>query len=102
VRTKYPSLSQLAIDIFSVPAMSSEAERVFSTAGFVLNSQRRRLKEGTSEALLCLNHWGNSNLISVGNHHNSELRGSGNAALDGEISPGIDASDDMWDEGSSD
>lgn len=102
VRTKYPSLSQLAIDIFSVPAMSSEAERVFSTAGFVLNSRRRRLKEGTSEALLCLNHWGNSNLVSVGNHHNSELRGSGNAALDGEISPGIDASDDMWDEGSSD
>jgi hypothetical protein len=102
VRTKYPSLSQLAIDIFSVPAMSSEAERAFSTAGFVLNSRRRRLKEGTSEALLCLNHWGNSNLVSVGHHHNNELRGSSNAALDGEISPGIDASDDMWDEGSSD
>jgi hypothetical protein len=41
VRTKYPSLSQLAIDIFSVPAMSSEAERVFSTAGFVLNVRVR-------------------------------------------------------------
>jgi hypothetical protein len=43
-----------------------------------------------------------SNLVSVGNHHNSELRGSGNAAIDGEVSPGIDASDEMWDEGSSD
>jgi hypothetical protein len=36
--------------------MSAEAERVFSSAGFVLNSRRRRLREETLEAMLCLTH----------------------------------------------
>jgi hypothetical protein len=82
--------------------MSSEPERVFSTAGFVLNSWWQCLKNGTSKTLLYLNHWGNSNLVSVSNHYNIKLRGLGNAALDGKISPGIDASDNMWNEESSD
>jgi hypothetical protein len=54
IKAKYPSLSRLAIDVLSVPAMSSEAERVFSATGFVLNSRRRQLKEVTSEALYAL------------------------------------------------
>ncbi|KAJ6436881.1 MFS multidrug transporter [Purpureocillium lavendulum] len=32
-RRQYPRLSRLAIDLFSVPAMSSEPERIFSLAG---------------------------------------------------------------------
>lgn len=36
VRAKYPSLSKFAIDVYSTPAMSSEAERAISTAGFTL------------------------------------------------------------------
>jgi hypothetical protein len=39
VRTKYSSLARMAIDILSIPAMSAEAERVFSSAGFILNSR---------------------------------------------------------------
>ena len=56
VRTKYPSLARMAIDMLSIPAMSAEAERVFSSAGFILNSRRRRLREETLEAMLCLTH----------------------------------------------
>jgi hypothetical protein len=85
-KAKYPSLSRLAIDVLSVPTMSSEAERVFSAAGFILNSRRRQLKEVTSEALLCLNHWGNSGLISVGNHKHHGLRGSETAEIDDPLS----------------
>jgi hypothetical protein len=32
-RRQYPRLSRMAIDLFSVPAMSSEPERIFSLAG---------------------------------------------------------------------
>jgi hypothetical protein len=56
VRAKYPSLARMAIDMLSIPAMSAEAERVFSSASFILNSRRRRLREETLEAMLCLTH----------------------------------------------
>jgi hypothetical protein len=56
IRAKYPSLARMAIDILSIPAMSAEAERDFSSVGFVLNSRRRRLREETLEAMLCLTH----------------------------------------------
>jgi hypothetical protein len=51
VQAKYPSLSRFAIDVYACPTMSSEAERVFSTAGYVVDSRRRRITEETSEAL---------------------------------------------------
>lgn len=82
VRAKYPSLSCMAIDILAIPAMSAEAERVFSSAGFILNSRRRRLKEETLEAMLCLSHWGNSGLVSVGNHQDDTVRGNQMAELE--------------------
>ena len=34
----YPRLSQMALDILAIPAMSSEVERVFSSAGMLLPS----------------------------------------------------------------
>ena len=38
---EYPTLSRMALDFFSVPAMSSECERVFSLAKLILTTQRR-------------------------------------------------------------
>ncbi|OBS15903.1 hypothetical protein FPOA_13318 [Fusarium poae] len=43
-RRQYPRLSRMAIDLFSVPAMSSEPERIFSLAGKMVTAQRGRLK----------------------------------------------------------
>jgi hypothetical protein len=103
VRSKYPSLSRFAIDVYSCPAMSAEAERAFSAAGGVAGGKRRRLNEETSEALLCLNHWGNSGLVSVGVHHSNELRGTEVAAFEPESSPHLDPKlSDMWCNESSD
>ncbi|KAM4067724.1 transposase-like protein [Hirsutella rhossiliensis] len=43
-RRQYPRLSRMAIDLFSIPAMSSEPERIFSLAGQMAAAQRGRLK----------------------------------------------------------
>jgi hypothetical protein len=40
VCTEYSSLARMAIDMLSIPAMSAEAERIFSSAGFILNSRQ--------------------------------------------------------------
>ena len=44
----------MAIDIHSIPAMSSEPERVFSGARHTLSDQRASLKSETIELLKCL------------------------------------------------
>ncbi|ENH75991.1 hypothetical protein FOC1_g10000975 [Fusarium oxysporum f. sp. cubense race 1] len=53
IRRQYPHLSRMAIDLFSVPAMSSEPERIFSLAGQMVTAQRGRLKADLSH-LACL------------------------------------------------
>ena len=44
----------MAINIFSIPAMSSEAERVFSEAKHKISDERSSLHIDTIEALECL------------------------------------------------
>lgn len=56
-RRTYPRLSQMAIDILSIPAMSAEAERVFSGARRQISWSRARLGAGTIEHMECLKHW---------------------------------------------
>ena len=47
----------MAIDIYSIPAMLSELERVFSGAKHTISDQRGRLKIETIELLECLKSW---------------------------------------------
>ena len=56
-RKQFPLLSRMAIDIHSIPAMSSEPERVFSGAKHTLSDQRASLKSKTIELLECLKSW---------------------------------------------
>ena len=42
-RSRWPKLSRMAIDVFSIPAMSAELERVFSIAGVMCSPRRSRL-----------------------------------------------------------
>lgn len=56
-RTRLPFLSKMAIDVFSIPAMSSEPERVFSGAKHTLTEQRMRCSIETIELLECLKSW---------------------------------------------
>lgn len=56
-RSRLPYSSRMAIDVFSIPAMSSEPERVFSGAKHTLNKQRIRCTVKTIELLECLKSW---------------------------------------------
>ena len=56
-RSRFPLLSKMAIDIYSIPAMSSEPERVFSGAKHTISDHRASLKSETIELLECLKSW---------------------------------------------
>ena len=53
----YPQLSIMALDILSIPAMSSEIERVFSSSGLLLTDRRNCLKSDIIEAAECMKSW---------------------------------------------
>jgi hypothetical protein len=61
--TSYPSLHRLAITIFSIPAMSAEAERVFSGARRTVSWDRSRLSAQIVEYTECLKHWIKNELL---------------------------------------
>jgi hypothetical protein len=55
--TEWPSLAAMAFDVLSIPLMSAECERVFSAAGYLINSRRSKMKEDIIEATTCLRAW---------------------------------------------
>lgn len=61
---EYPSLSQMAFDMFSIPAMSAECERIFSLAKLIITTQRHSMNEATLEAIMCLKNWWEDNTRS--------------------------------------
>lgn len=56
-RARFPLLSKMAIDIYSIPAMSSEPERVFSQAKRTISDHKASLKAETIELLECMKSW---------------------------------------------
>jgi hypothetical protein len=60
----WPGIRQQALDLLSIPAMSSELERVFSQAKLTITPQRNRLSDETVEVVELLRHWWVNNIIS--------------------------------------
>lgn len=56
-RQAYPSLSRMAIEILSIPAMSAEPERIFSGARRTISWSRFKLGAATIERSECLKSW---------------------------------------------
>jgi hypothetical protein len=56
-QTSFPILSRLALDILSIPAMSADPERLFSSTKLVLSDLRNRLGMDIVEAFECLKSW---------------------------------------------
>ena len=54
---EYPQLSQMAQDLLSIPAMSTECERVFSGGEDLIRDKRNRIGEDSVEANECLRAW---------------------------------------------
>ncbi|OBS15365.1 hypothetical protein FPOA_13805 [Fusarium poae] len=63
-KTQFPRLFNMAMDLLSIAAMSSENERVFSAAKLTISSQRNALHWVTVEALQCLRNWARTGAIS--------------------------------------
>lgn len=53
----WPELAAMALDIYSVPAMSDEPERIFSQTGHILAPRRRSLTSKSMEQLMCMKSW---------------------------------------------
>ena len=53
----YPNLQQFAIDVFTIPPMSAEPERLFSGGRRTVSWTRCRLSARTIEMLECVKHW---------------------------------------------
>jgi hypothetical protein len=60
----YPGLRQLQLDLLSIPAMSTELERVFSQAKLTITPTRNRLSDETIESVELLRHWWTGNVVS--------------------------------------
>jgi hypothetical protein len=62
-RWLYPTISLWALDTLSIPAMSAECERVFSSAKKLITPERNALADDTIEACECLKAWWDQGLI---------------------------------------
>lgn len=61
--SRYPILQRMALDLYSIPAMSSECERVFSQTKLILTDQRNRFGNDMLEAVECQRHWLKSGIL---------------------------------------
>jgi hypothetical protein len=57
LRVSYPRLSQLALDVLSIPASSSDCERMFSELGDLLEPRRLKMRADLVSALQCCRAW---------------------------------------------
>jgi hypothetical protein len=76
-------LARMALDMLSIPAMSSDCERVFSQAKLLITGQRHRLKPDIVEATQCLRAW-----LIIDRKKIGEWEGNGNWKVPHEISTG--------------
>ena len=53
----YPNLSKMALNLLSIPAMSAEPERLFSSCKITITDRRNKLSVKVIEALECLRSW---------------------------------------------
>jgi hypothetical protein len=59
----YPELRQQAFDVLSIPAMSAEIERVFSSAKLLIPPERNQISDQTIEVNELLRYWWTRGLI---------------------------------------
>ena len=58
-----PSLRQWAFDTLSIPAMSTEIERVFASSKRTITADRNSLSNESFEAIQCMKHWLDNKLV---------------------------------------
>jgi hypothetical protein len=64
IKHNYPRLSRMARDLFTIPAMSDEPERVFSSCGNMVTAQRGNLSAEAIEEAQCMKNWMRNGVIT--------------------------------------
>jgi hypothetical protein len=64
IKHSYPRLSRMARDLFTIPAMSDEPERVFSSCGNMVIPQRGNLSAEVIEEAQCVKNWMRRGIIT--------------------------------------
>ncbi|THY13776.1 hypothetical protein D6D02_04585 [Aureobasidium pullulans] len=64
IKHSYPRLSRMARDLFTIPAMSDEPERVFSSYGNMVTPQRGKLTGEAIEEAQCIKSWMRHGIIT--------------------------------------
>jgi hypothetical protein len=62
---RWTALKQQALDVLSIPAMSTACERLFSSAGDLVGMRRYSLHDDTMERLECLRQWLQNGLVRL-------------------------------------
>lgn len=62
---EYPRLSRMALDCLSAAAMSTECERLFSSAGEMVSAKRSHLESHTISMTQCVRSWVRAGLVSL-------------------------------------
>jgi hypothetical protein len=63
-RKVYPNLSKMVLDLLSIPAMSAEVERLFSSCKINITDRRNRIGINAVEAIEFLKSWLRENNIA--------------------------------------
>ena len=62
---QYPRLARMALDLLSIPAMSSDPERIFSLTGLLLTANRTQVESDTIGATMALRSWDKEGVIDM-------------------------------------
>ncbi len=64
-QSAYPNLAQMALDLFAIPAMSSECERAFSKASYTISARRSNLSSDIVEGGETFRSWVSAGVIKM-------------------------------------
>lgn len=64
-RRQFPKLSRLALDVFTIPAMSDDPERTFSSCSLMINPHKGKLGSDSIAYAQCLKNWLDNEIVST-------------------------------------
>jgi hypothetical protein len=65
MKRAFPRLYQMALDIFTIPAMSDEPERTFSSTGIMVRPHRSNLDAETIGYTQCIKSWLKQRIVNL-------------------------------------
>lgn len=64
MKETFPRLQKMALDLYTIPAMSDESERVFSSTGIMVRPHRSKLSIMTIAASQFLSSWSKEGIVT--------------------------------------